>query len=98
MAARPFRIRKEAPPENPRPKVDPGRIDREVERMKLEPGEWFKVREKAAAGAQRVYQQRGCETRTVSVGEGRHDIYAMYPEAEPTITKVGNRTIISHED
>lgn len=76
MATKTFRMRKEAPPENPRPKGDPSRIDREVERMKTEPGEWFKVREAAAAGAQRVYQQRGCETRTVSVGDGRHDIYA----------------------
>lgn len=82
MAARPFRIRKETPPNAPRPKRDPAKIDREVERMKLEPGEWFKVREAAAAGAQRVYQQRGCETRTVSVGEGRHDIYARFVTGE----------------
>lgn len=82
MATKQFRIRKEAPPANTRPKAEPGRIDREVARMKLEPGEWFKVRERAAAGSQRVYQQRGCETRTVSVGEGRHDIYARFIKDE----------------
>jgi len=74
-----FKMRREEPPVKKVPTPEPGRIDREVARLKKNPGVWYKIRENAAAGAYRVYRARGCETRTVSLGDQRYDIYAMYP-------------------
>lgn len=76
-----FVMKREAPPERTRTVGNPSKIDRQVRRMKQEPGEWFKVREGAAGGAYRVYTQRGCETRTKTIN-GRYDIWARWPEAD----------------
>lgn len=79
MSEETFKIRREEPPAQTRVVGSPSRIDREVRALKRHPGEWFKVRENAASGAYMVYKKRGCETRTKTVGVGRHDIWAMWP-------------------
>lgn len=74
-----FKMRREEPPAQTRKVGNPSKIDRQVKALKKNPGEWFKMREAAAAGAYVVYKRRGCLTRTKSVGNGRHDIWAMWP-------------------
>lgn len=76
-----FRMKREEPPAKVRKVGDSSRIDREVRHMQKNPGEWFKVREAASAGAYVVYKKRGCETRTKTVADGRYDIWARYPES-----------------
>lgn len=74
-----FKIRREEPPAQVRKVGNPSKIDRQVKVLKKHPGEWFKMREAAAAGAYVVYKRRGCLTRTKTVGVGRHDIWACWP-------------------
>lgn len=76
-----FKMRRDEPPAKVRKVGDASKIDREVRHMKKTPGVWYKVREAASGGAYRVYSQRGCDTRTKTVDNGRYDIWARWPEA-----------------
>ena len=72
----------EEPPTNQRvsPVKRATRIDREVEKMKENPGQWMKVRENASSGAYVVYKKRGCDVRVKTVGEQRYDVWARWAD------------------
>lgn len=77
-----FKIRREEPPATTRGRGNAAQIDKEIRHFQKHPGVWFKVRENASSGAYVTYKNRGCETRTKTITEGRFDIWARWPEAD----------------
>lgn len=79
-----FKVRREDPPVASRTSGGRAKVDREIAHFKKNVGVWFKVRENASSGAYTTYKKRGCETRTKTVGTGRYDIWARWPEEADT--------------
>lgn len=66
------------PPESKRRKASKTRIDNEVRAVRKRPNNWLKVRDAASSGSYITYKKRGCQVRTVSVGNNKYDIYIMW--------------------
>lgn len=80
-----FKIRREDPPAPTRAGGgNRNRILKQLTYFKKNPGVWYKVRENASSGAYMTYKKHGCETRTKTVGEGRYDVWARWPEKPDT--------------
>lgn len=83
--SKPFKVKREEPPApTGAGQGNRGKIAREIAHFKKNPGVWFKVRENASSGTYATYKRHGCETRTKTVGDGRYDIWARWPEKADT--------------
>lgn len=68
------------PPELTEERVS--RIDAAVVELKKQPGRWALVStDRGPGGSTEPWKKRGCEVRLSSIGSGRYDIYARWPEA-----------------
>lgn len=57
-------------------------IDKEVDRLKARPGEWYLMMKSVSSGTQRVYTKRGCQVRMKreKTGVERFSIWARWPK------------------